>query len=109
VTPYRNKASLSPARRHLLELCQLVNFGRVGPFSVLGGDPVLNSTPRLVYEIKFGGENGPRPERNADDFQLKAQFIELFQCLDQFGDGTIEAVEVKHGLPFRMIVAKDAC
>jgi hypothetical protein len=109
VTPYSRKASLTPARRRLLELFQQINFGRVEALLLLNGDPILDPLPRMVQEIKFGSENGPRPELNAGDFHLKSQVIELFEYLDQLGDGTIEAIEVKHGLPFRMIVAKDAC
>jgi hypothetical protein len=109
MTPYTHKASLTPSRRRLLELFQQINFGRVEALVLLNGDPVLDPVPRVVQEIKFGGENGPRPELSNGDFHLKSQVIELFQHLDQLGDGTIEAIEVKHGLPFRMILAKDAC
>jgi hypothetical protein len=61
-----------------------------------------------VHEIKFGGDNGPRPERDAGDFTLKSQVVEMLQHFDRLGDGTIDSIEVKHGLPFRMIVADDA-
>jgi hypothetical protein len=88
---------------------QSINFGRIEDLIILGGDPVLDPLPRMVQEIKLGGENGPRPELSTGDFHLKSQVIELFQHLDQLGDDTIEVIEVKHGLPFRMIVAKDAC
>jgi hypothetical protein len=107
--PGLTKAALSEPRRRLVELMQSINFGRIEDLIVVGGDPVLDPLPRMVQEIKFGGDNGPRPELDANNFLLKAQVIELFQHLDQLGDGTIEAIEVKHGLPFRMILAKDAC
>ena len=29
------------------------------------------------------------------------------QCLHRIGDGTIDVLEVKHGLPFRLIQAED--
>jgi hypothetical protein len=103
-----SKASLSPACRQLLELMQLVNFGRIEGLVVRAGDPVLDPIPRVVREVKFGGENGPRPERNAGNFALKEQVVELFRHLDLLGDGTAEVLEVKHGLPFRMLVAEAA-
>ncbi len=102
------KASLSPARRRLLELLQQVNFGRVEFLAVQDGEPVFDPPPRVIREIKFGGDNGPRPERDAADFALKAQLVELFRCFDQVGDGTIEVLEIKHGLPFRLMVAEPA-
>lgn len=106
--PNRTKASLSPARRRLLELFQQVNFGRVEQLPVVNGEPQLDPPPRVVREIKFGGENGPRPELGASDFVLKSQVVELFRFFDQLGNGTIDAIEVKHGLPFRMIVTEVA-
>ncbi len=103
-----SKAALSPARRRLVELLQQLNFGRVEGLSVLDGDPVFDPPPRVVREVKFGGENGPRPEAAAADFPLKSQLVELFQHFDEIGDGTIDVLEVKHGLPFRMVVAEAA-
>jgi hypothetical protein len=99
------KRSLSPARRRLVELMQEINFGRSEGLAVRGGDPVLAPPPRLVREVKFGGDNGPRPERGAADFDLKARLVELLDYLDEAGDVTIDLLEVKHGLPFRMLVA----
>ncbi|HCF06303.1 MAG TPA: hypothetical protein DEU72_08760 [Desulfomicrobiaceae bacterium] len=98
------KASLTPARRRLLELMQEINFGRIEGLAVRGGEPVLDPPPRVVREIKFGGENGPRRELGSDDFALKAQAVEFFTHLSRLGDGTVEILEIKHGLPFRMSV-----
>lgn len=102
------KASLPEPRRRLLELMQTINFGRIEGLAILDGDPVLDPPPRVIREVKFGGENGPRPEIDAGNFLLKTQVVELFQHFDQLGDGTIEVLEIKHGLPFRMLVAEAA-
>jgi len=102
----RNKASLSPARRRLLEILQQINFGRLETLAIRNGEPVLDPMPRKVLEIKFAGENGPRPELKVDDFLLKRQAVELFEFFDQLQDGVIDVLEVKHGLPFRMIVTE---
>jgi len=52
--------------------------------------------------VKFGGENGPRPEATIEDFLLKSQVIEFIDQLSRLGDGIVESLEVRHGLPFRM-------
>jgi hypothetical protein len=98
------KAALSVPRQRLVELMQTINFGRIEDLAVRGGNPVFDPPPRIVREVKFGGENGPRPEQAAADFLLKAQVVELFQQFEQIGDGVIESIDVKHGLPFRMTV-----
>jgi len=99
-----SKRSLSAPRRRLLELMQEINFGRIEGLAVRGGEPVLDPPPRVVREIKFGGENGPRRELGSGDFALKAQAVEFFTHLSRLGDGTVEILEIKHGLPFRMSV-----
>ena len=96
-------SSLSPARRQLLLRLQTINFGCIEGLRLQHGEPVLESAT-VVREIKFGGDNAPRPEVNLTDFQLKSQFIELFAHFDRIRDGVVRLLEVKHGLPFKMDV-----
>lgn len=103
--PRRSKKDLSAPRAELLRRMQRINFGRIDNLRIDNGDPVLDPPPRVIREIKIGGENGPRPEAGARDFVLKAQVVELFEHLDRLKDGTIAVLEVKHGLPFRMLIA----
>ena len=101
---YSTKASLSGARKRLLETMQRLNFGRIENLAVRAGEPAFDPAPKIVRDIKIGGENGPRPELDRDDFALKTQVAELFDHLTQLGDGSIAMIEVKHGLPFRLVV-----
>jgi hypothetical protein len=103
MSPATTKSALPPARRRLVELMQSLCFGQIENLVLRGGQPTFDPEPRVVHEIKFGGENGPRSELAAGDFRLKSQVIELFQHFDRLGDAVIERIEVKHGLPFRLI------
>ena len=100
------KSSLSPERKHLLELMQRINFGRIEGLLLLDGEPVFDDPkpPRTVLELKFGAENGPRPEGASGDFALKRQVTELFEQFDQLKNAHIQVLTVKHGLPFGMHV-----
>ncbi len=98
------KASLSAPRRRLLEAMQRLNFGRIEDLEIRNGDPVFNPAPRIVQDIKLGGENGPRPELGAADFVLKNQVAEFFDHLSRLGNGSVETIEVKHGLPFKLVI-----
>lgn len=102
------KAALSEMRRQLVELMQSINFGRIENLTIRDGDPVLEPLPRIVREVKFGGENGPRPERDVRNFLLKTQVVELFHSLDQIDNGVLVVLEIKHGLPFRMLLVESA-
>jgi hypothetical protein len=83
---------------------QRINYGRIEGLSVRHGEPVMDPPPRVVREIKFGGDNGPRPEATKADFTLKAQVRDLFAQLEALGDGVIPCIEIQRGLPFRMTV-----
>ena len=100
-----NKSSLSNPQRRLLETMQKLNYGRIEGLSIRGGEPVLNPQPRIVRDVKLGSpENGTRPEFHSADFALKREHSELFENLRRLGDGVIESIEVKAGLPFRFTV-----
>jgi len=98
------KSSLSPSQRKLLAEMQRINYGRIEGLSVRRGEPVMDQPPRVVREIKFSGENGPRPESIKADFALKVQVREMFAQLEALGDGVIPCIEIQRGLPFRMTV-----
>jgi hypothetical protein len=101
-----NKTSVSLARQQLLEVFQRINFGRLESLTVARGQPVFDPNPVILREYKFGGENGPRPELGNADFLLKQQVIDLFAFFDELQNGVIDVLEIKHGLPFRMIVTE---
>ena len=98
------KSSLSAPRRRLLEVMQRLNFGRIAGLKIRNGEPVFQPAPRIIQDIKIGGENGPRPELTIEDFALKSAVVELFDHLSQIGDGTVESIEVKYGMPFKLVV-----
>ena len=102
------KSSLSEPRQRLVELMQEVNFGRIENLVICDGQPVLSPLPRIIREVKFGGDNGPRPEVLSKDFPLKVQVDELLRYLDDLRDGEISVLEIKYGLPFRMAVEETA-
>jgi hypothetical protein len=98
------KTSLTPSQLRLLTEMQRINYGRILDLPVRRGEPVLDPPSRVMREIKFGGDNGPRPEAVKADFALKAQVRDLFACLESMGDGVISCIEIQRGLPFRMTV-----
>lgn len=98
----KSKQTLTPARLAFLELAQRVQYGRVKNLMVLGGEPVLSPPPRIVREVKLGSPTEGPPRQ--DDFLLKTQVVELFEHFDRLQNGIIECVEVKGGLPFRIVV-----
>lgn len=97
---------LSQQQRALVQLMQRINFGALEHVPVRGGQPHLDPPLRVIREHKLGGENGPRPEAAMGNFVLKAEVIELLDEVKRFGDGVIDRIEVKHGLPFRLVITE---
>lgn len=77
------KTELSPERRQLIERMQTVNFGRIHQLQVRGGEPAFTPMTRVERQIKFGGENRPRPEAGLGDFVLKRNVVELFETFER--------------------------
>ncbi len=95
---------LSPERRRLLRLFQSINFGRLEELEVRDGEPQFSPLPRVFVELKLDVEDGPRPESRLDAFPLRSQVGRCFAQLAQLRDGTVERIDIRHGLPFRMVV-----
>ncbi len=102
------KEALHPNKKRLLELMQRINFGCIEGLVIREGNPVFRPSPQVIKEVKFGAENGPRPEVAKTDFELKKETLDLFIWLDSLRNGTIHTLEVKHGLPFKMILKEVA-
>jgi hypothetical protein len=102
----RTRRQLSLPRQRLLQVMQTYGFCRLRQLKVRAGEPILDESVVVIHDLKIGGSNGPRPERSLGDFVLKDEHLELFGLLDEIGDGEIEELEVKFGLPCRMFVKR---
>jgi hypothetical protein len=99
------KSSLSAPQKRLLETIQKMNYGRIEGLWIRGGEPIFDPPPRIVKDVKLGAaDSGARAELESTDFALKREHIELFENLRRLGDGIIDSIEIKSGLPFRLIV-----
>ena len=95
------RSELSLPRQNLLQVMQRLNFGRIEQLAIRDGEPVLEPAPRLVRTVKFSAnaDNGPNPSVVKGDFCLRHQIELLSELLDSVGNGLIEVIDVKHGLP----------
>ena len=82
---------------------QQLHFGRIESLKIRAGEPLFDPPPKVVKDIKIG-DNGARPELTRSDFALKGGVVELLQQLTETGDGSIELIEIRHGLPFRITI-----
>jgi hypothetical protein len=102
------RTTLSEPRKNLIDLMQRLKFGRIERLVVRDGEPVLDPAPRIVRDIKIGGEKGSSHELDNQDFALRSQEVEMLEHLSRLRDGTLDVVEVKHGLPFKLVIEQPA-
>lgn len=98
------KSTLSAPRQKLLQAMQRNPFSNIDGF-VSGRDLSFNPPPKITREIKLGIDAPARPTAEDADFQLKKAVADLFEHFDQLPDGTPVTIEVRHGLPARLILA----
>ena len=98
------KSTLSAPRQKLLLAMQRNPWSNID-LVVSGGEPSFSPPPKITREIKLGIDAPARPDSEGGDFQLKQAVTDLFQHFDQLRDGSVITVEVRHGLPARLIVA----
>ena len=95
---------LSPAKQRLLRLFQAMNFGRIEELEIRDGEPQFSPAPRVFVELKLDVDDGPRRESRLDHFPLRSQVERFFTQTSRLAEGTVEMIEVRHGLPFRMVI-----
>ena len=98
-------SQLSASRRVLVRLCQDINFGQIQELHVRNSDPVWDPAPTVLSEIKLDTEDTPRPESELPDFKLSSEIRRLMRRLDQLENGRIERIEVREGIPRRLVLA----
>jgi hypothetical protein len=101
--PETKISGLSAARQNLLRVMQEYPYSRIDHLAVISGDPVFAPETKIIAELKFGAADGPRREAGLADFVMKKEHVELFQQLEKIGSCGLLTLEVKGGLPFRMI------
>ena len=100
-------SQLSRPRQALVRLFQSINYGNVRDLNVRDQEPVLASpSPIVVVDLKLDAEDHSRDELAAADFELCAEVGRLISFLDRMQDGKISSIEVRAGIPRRILFEK---
>ena len=95
---------LSAPRQQLVRMCQTVNYGQIEGVVVRDGDPIFEPAPVVVIAAKLYRDDGPRPELALADFELRDDVRRLMARLDDAKNGRIHCIDVRAGLPRRVIL-----
>src|ERR1700676_2701016 len=105
MNPSLRFSQLSPARQALVRLCQAINYGRVQELYLRNREPIFIPAPTLLVDVKLDQDETPRPEVQLADFEVAEEVRRLLLQLDEMKDGIIDKIEVRGGLPRRIVFA----
>jgi hypothetical protein len=99
-------SQLSAPRQAFVRLLQSVNFGYVLGVTIKNGDPVFHPEPTVLLDLKLDADERERQEADLPDFALRGEVLRLMARLDQLQDGRIERIEVRAGIPRRVVIER---
>jgi len=97
-------SQLSEPCRRLVDEMRRLKYGRIENLSFRNGQPIFDGTEEITEEFAFGKQTKQRSPQ--DDFELKANIVELLETLSKIRDGTISSLCIQNGLPIQMYVKK---
>ncbi|MFN8547764.1 MAG: hypothetical protein U0527_07265 [Candidatus Eisenbacteria bacterium] len=72
---------------------------------VRSGEPLCDPPPRVVREYKLTSDAGAIRGRRGGDFTLRDEHVAMLELIERLGDGVVERLEIRHGLPCLLVVA----
>jgi hypothetical protein len=102
-------SDLSAQRQALIRLCRSINYGYIHDLVVRDREPILASPPCVVLvDIKLDSEEWPSQKVADSDFLLCAEVRRLMALLDKIQNGKISKLEIRAGIPRRIILENHA-
>lgn len=102
--PTSRSCHLHPMQRCILDICRWVGFGFIEGQVVEDGLPIFEPMPRIVRQVKLGSTSGETRQPTETDFELKVEMVALLKELENLGSGVIQRIDVRHGVPFRVVM-----
>lgn len=104
----RRFSQLSVPRQALVRLCQSTNYGLIRNLQVRDSEPIFSPPPVVAVDVKLDADEGLRAEVDLPDFELCDEVWRLMARLDDLKNATIERIEVRAGIPRRIVFERPA-
>ena len=92
------------AETALLDIIRRTGFGTIEHLRISGGRPVIDANTEIEHEFKLSGVEQARQAIPDEQYAQKPQVRAMFERFTEIGDGLVEALDVRDGLPFKMTV-----
>jgi hypothetical protein len=103
LVPIRRFSQLSAPRQAFVRLCQSINFGEIRGLVVRNSEPVFNPSPTVLIDLLLEAAQEARHEIELSDFVLCEEVCKFLGRLDKLKNVRIERVEVRAGIPRRIL------
>lgn len=97
-------SELSTPRQALVRLCQSIDYGQILNLQVRDREPQFSPAPTVLLDIKLDAPRVGRPESELPDFALCEEVRRLLDRIDELQAGQIQRIEVRAGIPRRVLV-----
>lgn len=94
--------------REFGRLIQDTRFGSIRDFRLSDGLPVIDDDTGISIEYKLSGLESREEVIDAETFLEKPQVRTMLARFRQVGNGVVECLDVRDGLPFKMVVRRKA-
>lgn len=96
------------AERELIRLIRQTQFGCISNIKLSAGQPILDGNTSVSIEFKLSGLEPTKEVLSEQDYLNKPQVRTLFERFRTLGNGTIECLDVRDGLPFKVTIKRKA-
>jgi hypothetical protein len=96
------------AERELIRLIRQTQFGCISNIKLSAGQPVFDGNTSVSIEFKLSGLEPTKEVLSEQDYLNRPQVRTLFERFRTLGNGTIECIDVRDGLPFKMTIKRKA-
>src|SRR5258708_4259170 len=97
-------SDLSPGRQALVRLCETINCGSIENLAVRDCDLTFDPARVTLIDLKLDSDESLWPELALADFVVSKEIMRLLGHLDEMRFCIIRRVEVRGGLPRRILL-----
>jgi hypothetical protein len=108
IMPELRFSELSGPRQILIRQCQRMGFGKILRLDIHDCEPVFGAGTEVLLDVKLDSAETRRHEQDLADFVLCAAVSRFLEHLDSIRDGSVEQIDVRAGVPVRMIFKASA-
>jgi len=103
-TPSQRLSQVSSARVTMVRLFQAIGHGQILDLHYRDGDPIFTPAPTLIRDVRLDMDDAERPELELADFALCEEVRRLMALLDNTVTGRLQKIEVRAGIPRRVLI-----